>query len=145
MKLLGICFGHQIIAKALGGEVKASNKGWGVGVRKSILKNKKQWMAPELDQFSLLYSHQDQVSRLPKEAEQLFFSDFCEFEAYQVGDHILSIQGHPEFTKVYARDRMVSRKSKLGEKLFYQARKSLLQETDQQTIGKWIVNFFSFT
>ncbi len=142
-KLLGLCFGHQIIAKSLGGEVISSPKGWGVGVRSFYIKNPQSWMEPREERLSLLYSHKDQVTKLPLGATPFGSSDFCEFEAYFIGNHILSFQGHPEFSPIYARDRMVARKSLLGSKLFSRARKTLKNPTDHQLVGQWVQNFFN--
>lgn len=70
-KLIGICFGHQLIAQALGGKVEKSDKGWGVGVMASKVELNKPWMQPTQHQFSLLVSHQDQVVELPPGAERI--------------------------------------------------------------------------
>ena len=70
--VVGICFGHQIIAQALGGKVEKSPKGWGVGVHSWQQYEQPWWMGGESSQstsdkptFSLLAIHQDQVTALP--------------------------------------------------------------------------------
>ncbi|PZP86448.1 MAG: amidotransferase, partial [Ectopseudomonas oleovorans] len=67
-KLLGICFGHQLLALLLGGKAERAEQGWGVGVHSYRLENKPEWMSPSLDELQLLISHQDQVTRLPEKA-----------------------------------------------------------------------------
>lgn len=64
VKLAGVCFGHQVIAQALGGEVMKSTKGWGLGVSVHAMQTTKPWMAPGLDTIRILASHQDQVEQL---------------------------------------------------------------------------------
>jgi GMP synthase-like glutamine amidotransferase len=145
-KVLGICFGHQLIAKAIGGKVENSDKGWGVGVREFSISPKVTWMEePKLETCSLLFSHQDQVLELPKEATILGQDDFCKIQMYSVGEHIFSIQGHPEFTIDYAKERYDSRKDKITSTVYEKAISSLSVPTDEVVIGQWIANFFNQT
>jgi GMP synthase-like glutamine amidotransferase len=142
-KVLGICFGHQLVAQALGGRVEKSNRGWGIGVRRfSVLKNK-SWMQPELSaDCRLLFSHQDQVTLLPQGAEHLAEDEFCPFQMFSVGDHIFCMQGHPEFSKPYAQSRYDSRKDRLGESVYNEGLRSMSLSTSEDTVGQWIFNFF---
>jgi GMP synthase-like glutamine amidotransferase len=140
--ILGICFGHQLIAEALGGKVEKANVGWGVGVRNFNIDSKEAWMQPSSESVSLLVSHADQVTGLPKDAKAFGSSGFCKYECFFIGQNILSFQGHPEFTPIYARDRMVARKNILGDKLFNKAKKSSFKPCDHQTIGEWTQQFF---
>ena len=139
-KLIGICFGHQLIAKALGGKVIKSPKGWGVGMSQNQIYQLKEWMRPSLNCFNLLVSHQDQVIELPTGAEILAGSDFCPNYMMQVGS-FFSVQGHPEFTKSYSRDLMVSREDSVNEIEFAKGMKSLELHEDDTIIAQWIVNF----
>ncbi|MEJ2574871.1 MAG: GMP synthase [Gammaproteobacteria bacterium] len=140
-KLIGICFGHQIIAEALGGQVQKSEKGWGVGLATSTVYVSKPWMDPAQEMFTLLISHQDQVTALPPDAELIAGDDFCAYASYQIGDHILTFQGHPEFTPEYARQRMHDRREIIGEQRYRQGMESLNQNADHLLIAKWIINF----
>lgn len=140
-KLIGICFGHQLIAHALGGKVLKSGKGWGVGIMASDVLLNKPWMQPTLKNFSLLVSHQDQVVELPPDAEQIAGSDFCMNSCYQVDNHILTFQGHPEFTLEYAQQSMEKRREIIGEERYQQAQISLRQNIDHKMIARWILNF----
>jgi len=99
--LVGICFGHQVIARALGGKVEQSHAGWGAGIRESKIIDPLM-----LDSFTdgtlrLLYNHHDQVTSIPDNANLLATSDFCEFEALRYGHHVYTFQGHPEYTPYY--------------------------------------------
>lgn len=87
--LIGVCFGHQIIAQALGGKVEKFAGGWAIG---------RQTYDLEGTQLQLNAWHQDQVVTRPDGARVLASNDFCENAMLAYGDHILTIQPHPEFT-----------------------------------------------
>ena len=101
--LIGICFGHQIIADALGGKVEKSHKGWGVGVHKYERKVNPEWSETVGDFFSGYVSHQDQVIVKPENAYTIYGSDFCPNSILCYNDIenpvAVSIQSHPEFKK----------------------------------------------
>ena len=143
-KMLGICFGHQIIAHALGGEVKKSEKGWGLGIREfDIVKNSK-WMTPELesDKCSLIFFHQDQVITLPPNGTQIGTDSFCENQIYSIEEHIFCIQGHPEFTAEYAEMRTTQLIGKITQEFCLERVSSLKDHADSFLFGKWIKRFF---
>jgi GMP synthase-like glutamine amidotransferase len=141
--LVGICFGHQLIAHVLGGETVSAANGWAVGVHESEVLAKPAWMNPPAERFSLIASHRDQVRRLPDGAVLLAGNDFCPYAAFQLGEHILAFQGHPEFSKAYSRALMDSRREMLGEARYSEGIASLARETDTHLVGRWIVNFVS--
>ncbi len=140
-KLIGICFGHQVIVKALGGRVEKASKGWGVGVSVNTVFRKKSWMQPAKAQFNLLRSHQDQVVSLPESAELLAGNHHCTYYMLQLSDTILTLQGHPEFSKGYSRALMEKRRSLLGGACYDQALISLKMHLDDRLIAQWMVNF----
>jgi GMP synthase-like glutamine amidotransferase len=140
-KLIGICFGHQMVAQALGGRVIKSPKGWGVGMSQNRVYKHKEWMSPRVEQFNILVSHQDQVVELPTGTELLAGSDFCPNYLMQIDSHILTIQGHPEFTKEYCKDLMISREDNVSESEFRIAMQSLELQEDDQLISQWIIQF----
>lgn len=101
--MFGICFGHQIIAQALGGVVRKSDKGWGLGLHDY----QADW--PEVDSqtqsiLTLSAFHQDQVEDIPEGAKVIAKSDFCENAALFYPGFALTVQGHPEFREAYLRD-----------------------------------------
>jgi GMP synthase (glutamine-hydrolysing) len=140
-KLIGICFGHQVISAALGGEVIQSPKGWGVGVKEFTITQPQPWMTPALKQISLLFSHQDQVVSLPKGAKLLAEDSFCPFQMYQIAEHILTLQGHPEFSVDFAKSRLQSRKDKVASETYQKAMDSFENPQDDQVLVEWIRNF----
>ena len=139
-RTVGICFGHQLVARALGGAVGPGPAGWGVGVHTWTVVRHESWMHPALREFRLLASHQDQVERLPPDARLLASSAFCPHAAFAISHHILALQGHPEFTKAYAGFLMHKRRAVLGA-AFEPGVRSLDQPTDAGAIARWIAQF----
>lgn len=100
---VGICFGAQVLAHALEGEVTFGAAGWGVGVARTEVAWEAEWMVPHQDSFRVAVSYQDQVTRLPPGARVLASTDHCPVSMFTVGDHILGIGGHPEMPIPYLR------------------------------------------
>ena len=94
--MIGICFGHQILAKALGGETgKNPSNAYIYGFEES--KNK------DNNKILLLESHSDCVTKLPENAISLFSSQTCLHEILQISDKVFSTQGHPEYTPYFSK------------------------------------------
>jgi len=143
-KLIGICFGHQVIAQALDGRVERSDKGWGVGQFSSRILSCKNWMLPSMDYFSLLVSHQDQVVKLPDRAEVVAGNDFCPNSGFIISNHVLTFQGHPEFNSEYLQYIMDKRRSDIGEEKCANAMHSLKNSVDSSLVAQWILNFLKY-
>ena len=139
--LVGVCFGHQLVAKALGGTVVKSEKGWGIGMSFNQVIERKSWMQPFQAHLDILVSHQDQVAVLPSQAEVLASSDFCPYYLLQYANCFLSIQGHPEFCAGYCRALMTMRKGILPAERLQAGLDSLSSEPDSQLMMKWMVQF----
>lgn len=140
--LIGVCFGHQLIARALNGEVERSPRGWGIGVSFNRLAARADWMTPWQEGLDLLVSHQDQVKTLPPDTRVLAASDFCPFYLIQVGQCILGIQGHPEFTKGYSSDLMTLRGDRMPAHRVREGQASLNAEVDSELMARWMLNFW---
>jgi len=143
IKLVGVCFGHQLIADCLNGKTTQSEKGWGVGVSVNDIKKSKSWMQPVLDQLNIVVSHKDQVTHLPENAEILAGNDFCPNFMLQIGEHILTIQGHPEFTKAYSQTLMQYRADMIGRQRVQQGLDSLLLPVHDRILMRWIYQFIN--
>lgn len=140
--LVGICFGHQLMAKSLGGQVVRSPRGWGLGVYPTTIVQREPWMSPwYADGLQLLASHQDQVLELPPQGRVLAQSGFCPIYMMQVGETFLGIQGHPEFTRAYLADLLASRRGHLDAQRLQAARHSLRQPEHGIVLAHWILNF----
>ena len=100
--LLGICFGHQLIAKCMGAQVGRAPQGCGIGcMQYDWHHSHAPFISSNPDRISLLASHQDQVFALPSGAKLLASSPFCSVAAYTVDNHIFCVQAHPEFDTQY--------------------------------------------
>ncbi|UVJ42743.1 amidotransferase [Pseudomonas sp. LS1212] len=140
-KLLGVCFGHQLLALLLGGKSERSTQGWGVGTHRYTLAHQAPWMSPAVEDLTLLISHQDQVTRLPENATVVASSEFCPIAAYQINDQVLCFQGHPEFVHDYSRALLDARQDKLGEQVYKTGMASLAQEHQGTTVAEWMMRF----
>ena len=139
--VLGICFGHQLVAEAHGGEVAKSPKGWGVGVHDYEVYVSRPWMNPPVDRLSLLVSHQDQVTTPPPGAETLASSDFCPIGMMAIGDNILTLQSHPEMTKPFVAELYAARREQIGSDRVDDALTSLEVETNEDVAAAWMSGF----
>lgn len=139
--LVGVCFGHQLMARALGGAVAKSERGWGVGVSFNRVTEHAAWMEPWQEELDLVVSHQDQVIEPPSGARILGGSDFCPCYLMQLGEHFLGVQGHPEFSKAYSRDLMALRADTLGPARVREGEVSLAAAVDDGLMARWILTF----
>lgn len=139
--MVGVCFGHQLVARALGGEVAQAQVGWGVGVHTARMAAQQDWMEPRREALPLLVSHQDQVLRPPEGATVLASHAFCPYDMLQVGEHVLTLQGHPEFEPGYVRALIERRREVIGEPTAREGIDSLAEPTEGDTVRTWIHNF----
>ncbi len=145
--IVGICFGHQILAEAMGGKVVKSDRGWGCGVHTYALEGLEPWMTgPARDQLNVHAMHQDQVVEKPPGARVIASSNFCDYAGLAYGDHALSIQPHPEFDAAYEADLIRLRASAGGagipEDVAARALRTLESGVDNDVLAEWIVAFF---
>jgi GMP synthase-like glutamine amidotransferase len=141
-KLIGICFGHQLVAQALGGYSGACERGWGVGVKTITLNAPFFFLKEQPKNLKLIYSHQDQVQELPPTACLLGSNPHCPIASYSIGTHVWCCQGHPEFSETYAEALYLRREEKLGREVMLQAIDSLKKGTDRFQMAEWMARFF---
>lgn len=111
--VVGVCFGHQILAEALGGAVEKSDRGWAIGVQDYEVTRRPAWMAELPQRFAVRALHQDQIVRLPVDATVLARSEQCAYAALAYGDPerptAISLQPHPEFDAAFIDELIVMR------------------------------------
>ena len=140
-RFVGVCFGHQLLAEALGGKVLKNGYGWNVGIHPFEILSQEQWMTPFKQQIQLLMMCQDQVVSLPKNAKLLAKADDCSVGIFKVGESMLGIQAHPEFSKQYEKFLMLDRIDRIGPEKVKKAIQSLENAPDKDLIASWILNF----
>lgn len=137
---VGICFGHQMLAHAMGGEVAKAKQGWGVGVLPLEILKEEPWMKPAMSQVRIQHMHQDQVLRLPEKSVLLGRSPHCDVGMFRIGETKLGIEGHPEFTVEYGAALINARRKQIGAQTD-RALNSLKEKSDGPVVGRWIGNF----
>ncbi|WP_339763693.1 type 1 glutamine amidotransferase [uncultured Sulfitobacter sp.] len=132
--LVGICFGHQIIAQALGGKVEKFGGGWSVGRTEYTVNGQP---------MALNAWHQDQVTALPKGAKVVGSSDFCANAALLYDDQIWTIQPHPEFSADFI-DGLIRTRGKgvVPDDRLAAATTRLDAPTNNADIAAYIADFF---
>ncbi len=140
--LLGVCFGHQAIAQALGGKVERSKLGYNVGIETARYHTQKPWMQPPQSNLPLYVFHNDQVTSLPDGCEVLASTDKCEISSFSKGDHIFTTQSHPEFTSEFMSCVLKFTEKKMPNDDVERAWQSLAKEQEGHIFGAWATEFF---
>jgi len=132
--MIGVCFGHQIIAKAMGGRVEKFDKGWSVGLTDYHINGRT---------YAINAWHQDQVVERPAQAEVFAQTDFCENAGLLYGDRIWTIQPHPEYGADFIDNLIETRGAGVVPDAFLKNAKSLLDRpSDRMEIAKMMADFF---
>lgn len=141
--MVAVCFGHQLLAQALGGRVAKSPDGWGAGVhRYEFVDDLPIWMQPAPTMpVRIIASHQDQVVELPEGARILARTDHCPIAAYELGPSVFAIQPHPEFTAAISQGLVERRRDRIGADASDAALASLSQPLDQELVAAWMAGF----
>jgi GMP synthase-like glutamine amidotransferase len=135
--LVGICFGHQVLAQALGGRVERAATGWGAGVHRLHVVDQASWMDPPLGDLSLLFMHQDQVAELPPGATLRARTDHCPNAMFELGSSV-GLQAHPEFVPAFIAALVEDRVERIGAHKSAAALESLAATLDAPVVGQWL-------
>jgi GMP synthase-like glutamine amidotransferase len=140
--LVGICFGHQLLAEAFGGQVVKSPRGWGIGLHRYDVHDRAAWM-DDARSIAVPASHQDQVVQLPPDARVLGGSEFTPYGIVEYPQRrAMSLQSHPEFTPEYAAALIeLRRNSKYSPEQADLALETLREPNDRARVGGWLARF----
>jgi GMP synthase-like glutamine amidotransferase len=139
--MVGICFGHQAMAEALGGEVQKSDKGWGAGLHHYRVDRAEPWM-DAASEIAAPASHQDQVVLQPPHTEITVASEFTPYAGLAWTDRpAISFQFHPEFEPAFAKALIAERYDHVPDPDAGIA--SLDQPNDNHRIAGWIRRFLT--
>ena len=141
--LVGICYGMQMMAKALGGTVTSAANGWNIGITTSQIQTREAWMDKNVGAtVNLLVSHKEQVTKLPVKGRCIAGSEFCPNAIIGLGSSMIGFQGHPEFTPEYARALMELRRGVIPPERIASGLASLAMTLDSRHVFRSIVDFF---
>ena len=139
---IGLCFGHQAIAVALGGKVEPPSQGWGLGTAPTHFNVHKPWMSPPHESLTLYSAHHEQVSQLPEGAEIIGGDDFCPIAAFTIGEHIFTSEYHPEMTKEFMAAVTDQLEGHIPQAVIDKARSDIENGEEGEKFGCWMMQFF---
>jgi GMP synthase-like glutamine amidotransferase len=141
LPLIGICYGHQAIAKVMGGKVARSPKGYGVGLMPVNVIKTTSWCTANTTPLLLHAMHQDQVMEMPSGAELFLRGDFCPISGYFIKNKVLGIQQHPDFNSLLNKSLIQKRHDLIGSVTVREGIKSLSGPDHTETSINWMVDF----
>ena len=135
LPLFGACFGHQLIARALGAQVGLNPQGWVVG------RIETQFL-PDGPTTALYGVHKEQVLSQPEDTTVVARTGGCSIAGFSRGHHILTTQYHPEMTPEFINALIHEFTTDFGEDVTAQALSTLNQTTNMNDLATWIADFF---
>ncbi len=138
---VGICFGHQAIARALGGAVAHADD-WGMGRGHCHWTAPQAWMSPWQDNMTLMAAHQEQVMRMPAGAQCLGGSTHCPIGSMWIDQHIWTTQFHPEMSQGFMDELLDHLEGQLPAHVIARARAQADAPNDAHLFSQWMAQFF---
>jgi GMP synthase-like glutamine amidotransferase len=140
--LFGCCFGHQLIATALGGQVGWNPDGCSLGITETVFHEARPWMMPRQTSMRLPSGNFEQVTCLPVGAESLGSSDANPCASFSIGSHVFTSQYHPEMPLDFVSDMIADLAETVGAEKADAAHAALTLPTDSAVFAEWMVRFF---
>jgi GMP synthase-like glutamine amidotransferase len=142
--MVGVCFGHQLIAQALGGTVRRSENGWCTG--RHVYEIVPDNGVIEGERIALVCAHQDQVIEAPPQARTILFSDFTPHAGLLYANGTtLSVQPHPEISTGFAYACCEALEGNAPDSVVATAKASLALPLDNAKLGSAITRFLAKT
>ncbi len=140
--VFGACFGHQAVARALGGSVAHNPAGWQLGRVETRAHTPAPWMDGDLPVVALHAAHKEQVTAPPPGARVLGGTDSVPYGHLAVGDRVFTTQYHPEFTAAFMAGLIDEMDGTVDASVIVSARFDQEKPTDAPQMARWIANFF---
>ena len=140
--LIGVCFGHQAIALALGGTVSKRVGGYNVGIEATHFTKPLSFMSPAQNEMRFCMFHEDEVASLADGCLRIGQSQNCEYASFIKGDHIFCVQAHPEFDDAFMSALLDFCRPQMPEATYFSASESLKLPTDHDIFAQWLGAFF---
>lgn len=141
-RVIGSCFGHQLVARAFGGEIGHNENGWLIGNFALHISQLHNWMQPAARVTGMYHFNQERVTRLPAEAQAFARTDDYADYGYTIGDNVMCFQGHPEQSRLSMKNFLVATDSLTPQQRARAAYQIENGQTDSQLWGEWMMRFF---
>ncbi len=140
--LFGACFGHQAIAKALGGAVGPNPGSCALGITETRFHKRKPWMEPAREAFGLYSANYEQVTALPPGAEAVASDSVCPAASFIIGDHVFTTQYHPEMKPDFVADMIDHMVDDVPPEVIAKGRADLSRAAEGPAFAEWMARFF---
>ncbi|MDJ0824948.1 MAG: type 1 glutamine amidotransferase [Rhodobacter sp.] len=142
LPLFGACFGHQAIARALGGAVGENDGPFVLGLVDVLLAEAAPWMTPAPARVRIAAAHGEQVTKLPDGAVVNAEGPGCAIGGFHIGDRVFTTEYHPEMTHGFVAALIDALDGKMDPAVIARARASLDRPADRALFAEWIARFF---
>jgi len=140
-KLFAVCFGHQAVAMALGGNVE--NRPIVLGAPEITITDSKDWMRPAASKLRLFSGNYQQVVEVPESMEVLASHRDCPVVMMAKGDHLMTVQFHPEFSAGYMNRYVDQISSDITPEIAESARQAFEAGADGEVFAEWAAAFLT--